>query len=43
MCFKRQTEEGCLALFCGGRSACDISFYNMKLRDVLLAMGIMAL
>lgn len=42
MCFKRLRKEGCLGLICGGSSAYDISFYNMKVRNVLFAMGVMA-
>lgn len=42
MCFKRLSKEGCLGLICGGSSAYDISFYNMKVRNVLFAMGVMA-
>lgn len=41
--FQRHREEGCLALICGGSSAYDISFYNMKVRDLLFVMGVMAL
>lgn len=43
MCFKRHREGACLALICGGRSTYDVSFDNMDVRDVLFAMGVMAL